>query len=132
MARAKIIFPRMDLELADASRLPKRRGQVLELAARGLSSKKIGLELGISSETVDWHLNELKDQLCAFSRADLISQGWMHGLLKARAAIRTTAFLLAVISLMPMIRNRAPRASTQRPAASAMRIGRREISEIYG
>lgn len=123
--KPRITFPRMEVELADPSALPKRRGQVLELAAAGKQSKEIAREMGISVETVDWHLNELKDQLCAFSRADMISQGWMHGLFRARAL----AFLLMAFSLMPAMRSRPAPVSGSRPPVVRNVIGRTAIRE---
>lgn len=86
MARAKLYFERMEAELADPDMLPKRRGQVMECAAAGMQSKEIARALGISVDTVNWHLAELMDQFHAASRLDLVSQGWMHGILKARKA----------------------------------------------
>lgn len=124
--KAKIIFPRMDLELADDTRLPRRRGQVLELAARGMNSKEIARELEISPETVDWHLNELKDQLCAFSRADLVSQGWMHGFFRARAL----AVLLMAFAVAPATRSRPSPINGTRPPVVRNVIGRTAVREI--
>ncbi len=126
--RAKTIFMRMDLELADESRLPPRRGQVLRLAACGLSSECIAEELGISANTVDWHLNELKDQFCAFSRADLISQGWMHGLLRAKSAIRACVFVLAVFSSYQMSPARTTRPVRNGKIATYYRLSRSETA----
>ena len=126
MGRAKTIFPRMDVELADKSSLPPRRGQVLELAARGLSTESIAAELGISPNTVSWHLDELKDQLCALSRVDLISQGWMHGLFRARML----AWMLMAFSMMPAMRSRPTPLTGTRPPAVRNVIGRTAIREI--
>ncbi|AOY88619.1 hypothetical protein BKP64_10815 [Marinobacter salinus] len=124
--KPRITFPRMDVELADRAALPKRRGEVLELAARGMQSKEIARAMGISVDTVDWHLNELKDQLCAFSRADLISQGWMHGLFRARAL----ALLLMALSVVPVMRSRPSPINGTRPPAVRHTIGRTAIREI--
>lgn len=126
MGRARTIFPRMDVELADKSSLPPRRGQVLELAAKGLSTESIAAELGISPNTVSWHLDELKDQLCALSRVDLISQGWMHGLFRARML----AWMLMAFSMMPAMRSRPTPLTGTRPPAVRNVIGRTAIREI--
>lgn len=125
MGRAKTIFPRMDVELADKSSLPPRRGQVLELAAKGLSTENIAAELGISPNTVSWHLDELKDQLCALSRVDLISQGWMHGLFRARML----AWMLMAFSMIPAMRSRPTPLTGTRPPAVRNTIGRTAIRE---
>lgn len=125
--KAKIIFPRMDVELADETRLPRRRGQVLELAARGYSTDQIADELEISPNTVDWHLDELKDQLCALSRVDLVSQGWMHGLLRARML----AWLLMFSALAPSLRSRPKPVNETRPPVVRNVIGRTAIRNNY-
>lgn len=124
--RAKIIFPRMDVELADESRLPPRRGQVLRLTAQGLSTKDIADRLGISVQTVEWHMGELKDQFCAFSRVDLISRGWMQGLFRARAL----AFLLMAFSTFPAMRSRPTPMTGVRPPAVRNIVGRKEIPGV--
>lgn len=124
--RAKIIFPRMDVELADENRLPPRRGQVMRLTAQGLSSKDIADRLGISVQTVEWHLGELKDQFCAFSRVDLISQGWMQGLFRARML----AWMLVAFSTLPAMRSRPTPMTGTRPPAVRSVIGRTAIREF--
>ncbi len=123
--RAKTIFPRMDVELADKTKLPPRRGQVLELVGRGLSTEDIAIELGISPNTVTWHLDELKDQLCALNRVDLISQGWMHGLFRARML----AWALMAFSTLPALRSRPTPMTGTRPPAIRNVIGRTAIRE---
>ncbi|MCK7542933.1 helix-turn-helix transcriptional regulator [Marinobacter bryozoorum] len=131
MARTKLYFERMEAELADPNLLPKRRGQVMECAAAGMQSKEIARALGISVDTVNWHLGELMDQFHAASRLDLVSQGWMHGILKARKATVATAFVLAMFASLPMTRTRVNQVNTTRPVASVMRLGRYEISGVY-
>ncbi|MFL1404219.1 helix-turn-helix transcriptional regulator [Marinobacter sp. M1N3S26] len=127
----KLYFERMEAELADREVLPERRGLVLECAAAGMTNKEIARALGISIDTVAWHLGELMDQFHARTRQDLVSQGWMHGILQARRAVITTAFVLAVFASFPMARTRVTRVNTTRPVASAMRLGRHEIAGLY-
>lgn len=131
MARTKLYFERLEAELADPGLLPERRGQVLECAAAGMQSKEIARALGISVDTVNWHLGELMDQFHASSRLDLISQGWMHGVLKAKRTMRATAFVLAMFACLPMARSRVGAPASSRPVATATRIGSREISGVY-
>ncbi len=123
--KATKIFPRMDVELADKTKLPPRRGQVLELVGRGFSTEDISIELGISPNTVAWHLDELKDQLCAINRVDLISQGWMHGLFRARML----AWMLMACSLIPVMRSRPSPVNGTRPPVVRNTIGRTAIRE---
>ena len=130
MAR-KIYFERLQAELADRNILPERRGLVLECAASGMTNKEIARALGISVDTVAWHMSELADQFHARTRQDTISQGWMHGILRARKSVTATAFVLAMFASLPMARSRVTRVNTTRPVASVMRLGRFEISGVY-
>lgn len=47
----------------DDDRLTRRQVEILKLIARGLASKQIGFELGISSKTVDVHRARLMERL---------------------------------------------------------------------
>jgi DNA-binding CsgD family transcriptional regulator len=116
----------MEVELADTTMLPPRRGEVVMLAARGLSAKSIAKELGISPATVDWHIEEAKDQFHAMTRLDLISQGWMQGLFRARML----AWMLMAFSMMPAMRSRPTPLTGTRPPAVRNVIGRTAIREI--
>lgn len=96
------------------------------LAARGMSAKEIGRQLDISPDTVNWHLDEAKDQFHAQTRVDLISQGWMQGLFRARAL----ALLLMTFSILPAMRSRPTPVTGTRPPAVRNVIGRSAIREI--
>ena len=98
----------------------------MRLTAQGLSSKDIADRLGISVQTVEWHLGELKDQFCAFSRVDLISQGWMQGLFRARML----AWMLVAFSTLPAMRSRPTPMTGTRPPAVRSVIGRTAIREF--
>ncbi|WP_430415788.1 response regulator transcription factor [Marinobacter adhaerens] len=119
-------YPRMEVELADESLLPARRAEVVMLAARGMSAKEIARDLDISPDTVNWHLDEAKDQFHAHSRADLISQGWMQGLFRARML----AYLLMAASVMPAMRSRPSPVNATRPPVTRNTIGRTAIRGI--
>ncbi|KMQ75271.1 response regulator transcription factor [Marinobacter subterrani] len=123
--RQKPTYPRMEVELADTTLLPPRRAEVLKLAARGMSSKAIARELGISPATVEWHLDEAKDQFHALTRLDLISQGWMQGLFRARML----AWALMAFSTLPALRSRPTPMTGTRPPAVRNVIGRNAIRE---
>lgn len=125
--RAKPTYPRMELELAEQHLMPARRAEVVMLAAMGMSSKEIGKELGISPATVTWHLNEAQDQLHAHNRVDLVSQGWMHGLFKARAL----AFVLMACAVMPALRSHPRPVNGTRPPVVRTTIGRTANRAIY-
>ena len=126
--RARTTYPRMEVELADKQHLlPPRRAEAVMLAARGMSAKEIGKALGISPATVAWHLSEAQDQLHAHCRADLISQGWMHGLFRARAL----AFVLMALAMMPAVRSNPRPITGARTQVVRNSIGRKPISSIH-
>lgn len=123
----RITFAQQEVELATPDALTPRRGQVLALAANGLTSQAIADELGITVDTVNCHLDALKDQFCATNRSQLISQGWIHGILQARRSVHALTLALALLAAMPSVRVRTARPGHPRPVAS-QRIGRQEIS----
>lgn len=127
MGRRKTTFPRIEIELADTTMLPPRRGQVVELAAAGLTAKQIAQKLGISPETVNWQLDEAKDQFGALNQRDLISQGWMRGLFRARML----AFLLMAFAMAPAMRSRPSPINGTRPPVVRNVIGRTQVRGIY-
>lgn len=127
MGRRKTTFPRIEIELADTTLLPPRRGQVVELAAGGLTAKQIAQKLGISPETVNWQLDEAKDQFGALNQRDLISQGWMRGLFRARML----AFFLMAFAMAPAMRSRPSPVNASRPPVVRNVIGRTQVSGFY-
>jgi DNA-binding NarL/FixJ family response regulator len=52
--------------------LTARESEVVRLAARGMSNKAIAQQLGISSRTVEGHLNHVFDKLGVLSRTELV------------------------------------------------------------
>lgn len=61
---------------------PKER-EVLELAARNLSNKEIGLAMQVGEETVKWHMKNLFAKLDAGTRKQVVQRARMLGLLDA-------------------------------------------------
>ncbi|HEX6017157.1 MAG TPA: LuxR C-terminal-related transcriptional regulator, partial [Burkholderiaceae bacterium] len=61
---------------------PKER-EVLELAARNLSNKEIGLAMQVGEETVKWHMKNLFAKLDAGTRKQVVQRARMLGLLQA-------------------------------------------------
>jgi DNA-binding CsgD family transcriptional regulator len=53
--------------------LSKRQSQVLALVARGLTTKEIAGDLGISDATVKWHVGRALSKLGASSRAEAVA-----------------------------------------------------------
>jgi LuxR family transcriptional regulator, maltose regulon positive regulatory protein len=55
---------------------------VLPLLAGGLPNKRIASQLGLSSETVKWHMKKLLTKLDAGSRGHAVDRARMLGLLQ--------------------------------------------------
>jgi DNA-binding NarL/FixJ family response regulator len=60
--------------------LTPREVQVLELLAEGLSNKTIAARLGISDQTVKFHIASLSAKLGAANRTDAVRRGVRRGL----------------------------------------------------
>jgi LuxR family maltose regulon positive regulatory protein len=63
---------------------PKER-EVLELAARNLSNKEIGLAMQVGEETVKWHMKNLFAKLDAGTRKQVVQRARILGLLEAES-----------------------------------------------
>jgi LuxR family maltose regulon positive regulatory protein len=59
---------------------PKER-EVLELAARNLSNKEIGLAMQVGEETIKWHMKNLFAKLDAGNRKQVVARARILGLL---------------------------------------------------
>lgn len=64
-----------------APALTEREAQVLGLAARGMSNKRIGTELGLSGRTVQVHLARVFRKLGVASRTEAVIKGVRLGLI---------------------------------------------------
>jgi DNA-binding NarL/FixJ family response regulator len=62
-------------------RLTSRESEVLRLLADGLPNKKIASNLGISEETVKFHLASIFGKLGASNRTDAVRQALRRGLI---------------------------------------------------
>jgi LuxR family maltose regulon positive regulatory protein len=63
---------------------PKER-EVLELLARSLSNKEIGLAMQVGEETIKWHVKNLFAKLDAGTRKQVVSRARILGLLASAA-----------------------------------------------
>lgn len=61
---------------------PKER-EVLELAARNLSNKEIGLAMQVGEETIKWHMKNLFAKLDAGTRKQVVQRARLLGLLQS-------------------------------------------------
>jgi two-component system nitrate/nitrite response regulator NarL len=68
-------------ELPLAEPLTAREVQVLELLAEGLSNKAIAERLGISDQTVKFHVASISGKLGAANRTDIVRRAVRHGLI---------------------------------------------------
>ena len=71
------------LEEQDAVEEPltPRESQVLQLLAEGLPNKAIALRLGISDQTVKFHVASITGKLGAVNRTDAVRRGLRRGLI---------------------------------------------------
>jgi DNA-binding NarL/FixJ family response regulator len=61
--------------------LTGRETQVLELMAEGLPNKAIAVELGISDQTVKFHVSSIAGKLGASNRTDAVRRAVHRGLI---------------------------------------------------
>ena len=71
-----------DLIARSTALTPKER-EVLELLARNLSNKEIGLTMNIHEDTVKWHVKNLFAKLSAGTRKQVVSRARLMGILAA-------------------------------------------------
>jgi LuxR family maltose regulon positive regulatory protein len=69
-----------DLIARSTALTPKER-EVLELLARNLSNKEIGLTMNIHEDTVKWHVKNLFAKLSAGTRKQVVSRARLMGIL---------------------------------------------------
>ncbi|MFI5077732.1 MAG: response regulator transcription factor [Vicinamibacteria bacterium] len=81
-ADAFLVAPAVDLaDDASAEALTPREIEVLELLAEGLSNKGIALRLGISDQTVKFHVASISGKLGAHSRTGAVRLAVRRGLI---------------------------------------------------
>jgi DNA-binding NarL/FixJ family response regulator len=74
------LLPLADDELADEP-LTMRELEVLALLAQGLPNKRIAQRLGISDQTVKFHVAAISGKLNALNRTDAVRRGLRRGLI---------------------------------------------------
>lgn len=74
----------VDLVARSTALTPKER-EVLELLARNLSNKEIGLTMNIHEDTVKWHVKNLFAKLSAGTRKQVVSRARLMGILAPAA-----------------------------------------------
>jgi LuxR family maltose regulon positive regulatory protein len=67
--------------VARSSALTPKECEVLELLARNLSNKEIGLTMSIHEDTVKWHVKNLFAKLSAGTRKQVVSRARLMGIL---------------------------------------------------
>ena len=71
--------------IARSTALTPKEREVLELLARNLSNKEIGLTMNIHEDTVKWHVKNLFAKLSAVTRKQVVSRARLMGILAAAA-----------------------------------------------
>jgi two-component system nitrate/nitrite response regulator NarP len=82
IARGQMVFPFLDvraLKHDPAGELTARERVLLSALARGLNNRDLGVELGISVNTVKFHLRNLYDKLGVNSRAQAMAFYYSSG-----------------------------------------------------
>lgn len=77
---AKLLLEPVEPSVDD--QLTPRQVEILKLIARGMSSKEIGFELGLSSKTVDVHRSRVMERLGVRDMASLILYAVRKGLIE--------------------------------------------------
>ncbi len=73
--------PREAELIARSTALTPKEREVLELLARNLSNKEIGLTMNIHEDTVKWHVKNLFAKLSAGTRKQVVSRARLMGIL---------------------------------------------------
>ena len=76
--------PELPVDLDDGlsvESLTPREIEVLELVAEGLSNKAVAAQLGISDQTVKFHLTSISGKLGAINRTDAVRRAVRRGLI---------------------------------------------------
>ena len=76
VARGKMVFPYIDvrdLQNNLLQSLSRRETDMLEALSRGLTNRELSVDLGISANTVKFHLSNLYDKLSVKNRAQAIA-----------------------------------------------------------
>jgi DNA-binding NarL/FixJ family response regulator len=76
-----IVMARADRDPAFEEPLTDREVEVLELLAEGLSNKAIAARLGISDQTVKFHVASISGKLGAANRTDAVRRAVRRGLI---------------------------------------------------
>jgi DNA-binding NarL/FixJ family response regulator len=78
------VAPAAPVDLGDApagETLTPREVEVLECVAEGLSNKSVAARLGISDQTVKFHLSSISGKLGALNRTDAVRRAVRKGLI---------------------------------------------------
>ena len=73
--------PARDGDSPGVESLTAREIEVLELVAEGLSNKAVAEQLGISDQTVKFHLTSISGKLGALNRTDAVRRAVRRGLI---------------------------------------------------
>jgi DNA-binding NarL/FixJ family response regulator len=66
----------------DVEQLTERETEVLQLVVEGRTNRQIGLQLGLSENTVKYHLRHILEKLHLQNRAQVVAYAMRHGLVR--------------------------------------------------
>lgn len=92
MARTSKRYNRLEVELGNTDGLTKRQAEIALLMSKAFTNVEIANRLGISVDTVNSHIDALRDRFFATNRLDLLSQMWAHGFVEAKGPSTTCRF----------------------------------------
>ena len=91
MAGQQGIYQATASAFAPAMSLTVRQAEVLRLTGRGLTSKQIARQLGISVRTVENHFSAMRQRTGVHTQGELIAYAAAAGLMRPRLAVPETA-----------------------------------------
>jgi len=83
VARGKMVFPFIDVRALQSdpiASLSRKERVMLEALSKGLTNRELSKELGISTNTVKFHLSNLYDKLSVKNRAQAIAFFYSNGM----------------------------------------------------
>jgi DNA-binding NarL/FixJ family response regulator len=66
----------------DVDQLTERETQVLQLLVDGRTNRQIGVALGLSENTIKYHLRNILEKLHLHNRAQVVAYAMRHGLVR--------------------------------------------------
>ncbi|WP_052684673.1 helix-turn-helix transcriptional regulator [Lentzea aerocolonigenes] len=65
--------------------LTGRQRTLLERLATGRDNAQLAMDMGLSRQGLDYHIRQLRDEMAAASRAEIVARAYFHGVLDIRS-----------------------------------------------